>query len=201
MANAIERVLSEPVLDKTMRLFWAKGYAQTPIEEIVTVTGFNRAAIYSRFGGKRGLFLAMLDRYRHRVTARLLDPLRRPEDGLDAIAAFYRQLAETPELAEHSLGCLLVATAADQANLDAPASALVASYLEELTALIRAALENARDQGRLCPAVDAAASADFLAGNVLGLMTLARWPAPSRAFHNQIDEVLRYLHGLEKEQQ
>lgn len=121
MPNAIERVLSEPVLDKTMRLFWANGYAQTPIEEIVAVTGFNRAAIYNRFGGKRGLFLAMLERYRHQVTARLLDPLRRSEDGLDAIAAFYRQLGETPELTEHSLGCLLVTTAADQANLDAPA--------------------------------------------------------------------------------
>lgn len=200
MAQAIEGVLSAPVLDQTMRLFWAKGYTQTPIEEIVAVTGFNRAAIYGRFGGKRALFLAMLERYRERVTARLLDPLRDQEHGLEAIAAFFRQLADIPELTEQSLGCMLVTTASDRGNLDASASTLVAGYLDELTALICAALDDARKQGRLSPVVNVAVSADFLAGNVLGLMTLARWPAQKQAFGNQIDEILRYLHSLEKEQ-
>ena len=50
-----------------MHLFWRKEYANTPIEDIVDLTGFNRAAIYSRFGGKQGLFLAMLTRYRDQV--------------------------------------------------------------------------------------------------------------------------------------
>lgn len=198
MAHAIERVLSEPVLDKTMRLFWARGYAQTPIEEIVAVTGFNRAAIYNRFGGKRGLFLAMLERYRDQVTARLLDPLRAHEEGLGAIEAFFRQLASMPELTQQSLGCMLVTTASDQGNLDAPASRLVSDYLEELTALMRTALDQARAQGRLHSAVDADASADFLVGNVLGLITLSRWPGPKDAFHHQASEILNYLHHLEK---
>jgi len=198
MAQAIERVLSESVLDQTMRLFWARGYAQTPIEEIVAVTGFNRAAIYNRFGGKRGLFLAMLERYRDRVTARLLEPLRAQDDGLDALEAFFRRLASVPELTQQSLGCMLVATASDQSSLDEPASALVTDYLDELTTLIRAALDTARGQGQLQSAVNIEASADFLVGNVLGLMTLARWLAPQAAFHNQIREVLRYLTCLKK---
>lgn len=198
MAQAIERVLSEPVLDQTMRLFWARGYAQTPVEEIVAVTGFNRAAIYNRFDGKRGLFLAMLERYRDRVTARLLDPLRASEQGVDAIEAFFRQLASVPELTQQSLGCMLVATASDQGNLDEPASALVTAYLDELAALIRAALDAARAQGQLQSAMNVDASTDFLVGNVLGLMTLSRWPTPNNAFHNQLSEILRYLDRLKK---
>jgi TetR/AcrR family transcriptional repressor of nem operon len=198
MANAIERVLSESVLDKTMRLFWARGYAQIPIEEIVAITGFNRAAIYNRFGGKRGLFLAMLERYRDQVTVRLLDPLRAHEEGIEAIKAFFQRVSESPELTRQSLGCMLVATASDQGNLDAPASTLVTDYLEELTTLIRAALDDAHQQGRLDAAVDVEASADFLAGNVLGLMTLSRWPAPQNAFHNQVSEILHYLNRLKK---
>lgn len=199
MPQAIERVLSEPVLDQTMRLFWAKGYAQTPIEEIVAVTGFNRAAIYSRFGGKRELFLAMLTRYRDRITDRLFEPLRTHDDGLAAIEAFFRQLSTLPELTQYSMGCLLVATASDQANLDPPASALVADYLNELTELIGAALGRAQDQGRLGAAVDIQTSADFLAIHLLGLMALSRWPSPPQAFHGQIEAILRYLHGLEKD--
>lgn len=199
MPQAIERVLSESVLDQTMRLFWARGYAQTPIEEIVAVTGFNRAAIYSRFGGKRGLFLAMLARYRERVTDRLLEPLRTHEDGLAAIEVFFRQLSTVPALTQDSMGCLLVTTASDQANLDPTASALVADYLDELTTLMRAALGRAHDQGRLDPAVDIQASADFLATHVLGLMALSRWPAPARALQSQVEEILRYLRGLGKD--
>jgi|AntDeeMinimDraft_5_1070356.scaffolds.fasta_scaffold08664_2 TetR/AcrR family transcriptional repressor of nem operon len=198
MANAIERVLSEPVLDKTMRLFWARGYTQVPIEEIVTITGFNRAAIYNRFGGKRGLFLAMLERYRDQVTIPLLDPLRAHEEGIEAIKAFFQRVSESPELTRQSLGCMLVATASDQGNLDAPASTLVTGYLEELTALMRAALDDARQQGQLHAAVDVDASADFLAGNVLGLMTLSRWPAPQNVFQNQVREILCYLNRLKK---
>lgn len=162
------------------------------------MTGFNRAAIYNRFGGKRRLFLAMLERYRERVTARLLEPLRAHEEGIDAIEAFFRQLANVPELTQQSLGCMLVATASDQSGLDEAASTLVTDYLDELTALIRAALDAARAQGRLHSAVDLDTSADFLVGNVLGLMTLSRWPAPKTAFHNQIHEVLRYLAHLKQ---
>ncbi len=182
-----------------MRLFWARGYSQTPIEEIVAVTGFNRAAIYSRFGGKRGLFLAMLKRYRHRITGRLLAPLRAPNDGIEAVETFFRQLSTSPELTRQSMGCLLVATASDQVNLDAPASAVVTSYLEELAQLMGAALGRAHDQGRLHAAVDVQASADFLVTHVLGLMTLSRWPGSEKTFHNQVGEILRYLRCLEKD--
>lgn len=201
MPQAIERVLSESVLDQTMRLFWAKGYAQTPIEEIVAVTGFNRAAIYSRFGGKRGLFLAMLARYRRCVTDRMLGPLRAHDDGVVAIEAFFRQLSGSPELTQHSMGCLLVTTASDQVNLDAPASALVADYLDELTRLMGEALGRAGNQGRLRAAVVVRASADFLVTYALGLMALSRWPvpAPAKAFDHQVEEILRYLHGLKND--
>lgn len=198
MAQAIERVLSTPVLDQTMRLFWAQGYAQTPIEDIVAVTGFNRAAIYGRFGGKRHLFLAMLERYREQVTARVLDPLRRAEDGLAAIEAFFRQLPCMPELTQQSLGCMLVATASDRGSLDAAAARMVQDYLDELKALIRAALDAGRTQGRLDHAVDVDASADFLVGNVLGLMTLSRGSVPATMLDHQVGEVLRYLKHLEK---
>ena len=199
MANVIERVLSESVLDKTMRLFWARGYAQIPIEEIVAVTGFNRAAIYNRFGGKRGLFLAMLERYRDQVTSRLLDPLRVHEEGIEAIRTFFQRVSESPEVTHQSLGCMLVATATDQGNLDAPASALVTDYLEELTTLMRAALYDARQQGRLDAAVSVEASADYLVGNVLGLMTLSRWKGPQSAFQNQVQEIFCHLNRLEKD--
>lgn len=198
MAPAIERVLSESVLDQTMRLFWARGYAQTSIEEIVAVTGFNRAAIYNRFGGKRALFLAMLQRYRAQVTARILAPLREPDGGLQALDAFFGQLTRVPELAQQSSGCMLVATASDKSNLDATASTLVTDYVEELTTLIRAALDTAQARGQIASTVEAGACTDFLVGNVLGLMTPARWPAPQTAFHHQIRELRRYLTHLEK---
>src|SRR3990167_10863057 len=75
MARITQRVLSEEVLDKTMQLFWEKGFFNTSIEEILEVTGFNRAAIYNHFGDKKGLFIAMLQRYRAQITPKLTLPL------------------------------------------------------------------------------------------------------------------------------
>ena len=56
MSQVIQHSLSEEILDKTMALFWGKGYFNTSIDDIAVVTGLNRAALYKYFGGKTSYF-------------------------------------------------------------------------------------------------------------------------------------------------
>ena len=62
----------DEVLDRAMALFWRKGFEATSIEELVSVSGINRASMYAVFGDKRRLFLAVLDHYLARVNAERL---------------------------------------------------------------------------------------------------------------------------------
>lgn len=199
MNRITETVLSSAVLDKTMRLFWAKGYGGAPIEEIVEATGFNRAAIYKRFGGKHELFLAMLSRYREHVTGQLLDPLRKSEGGIGALESFFEQFCHMPELTRESMGCMLVASASAASGLDSEVAKIVESYLDELRGLFQQALRQAHQRTELDDRVDIEAVADFLTGNVLGLMTLSRSGASPKAFHHHLDGIVHYIQGLRQE--
>ncbi len=44
------------VLQKSIHLFWEKGYNNTSIQDLVNHLGINRGSLYDTFGGKRELF-------------------------------------------------------------------------------------------------------------------------------------------------
>ena len=49
------------VLAAARRVFLAKGYAGATLEAIAEEAGFSKGVVYSQFGGKADLFLALLD--------------------------------------------------------------------------------------------------------------------------------------------
>lgn len=51
------------VLDKAVRLFWAKGFADTSLHDLERATGVNRSGLYSDFKDKDDLFSQSLKRY------------------------------------------------------------------------------------------------------------------------------------------
>ena len=89
MSKVINKTISDEVLDKTMHVFWEKGYFNTSVDELIEATGFNRRAIYSYFGSKHDLFLAVLKRYRNEITPQFTAPLKNTAAGHTAIDDFF----------------------------------------------------------------------------------------------------------------
>ena len=59
-AEQVERN-RELVLDAARRVFLERGYAGATLEAIAEEAGFSKGVVYSQFGGKADLFLALLD--------------------------------------------------------------------------------------------------------------------------------------------
>lgn len=55
--------VEETVLDAAVEIFTAGGYEGTSIDDLITGLDLHRGSLYRAFGSKRGLFLAVLDRY------------------------------------------------------------------------------------------------------------------------------------------
>ncbi|GGU92950.1 putative TetR-family regulatory protein [Actinomadura cremea] len=49
------------LLDEAARVFAERGYDDARIDDIAHAAGFTKGAVYSNFGGKQGLFAAILD--------------------------------------------------------------------------------------------------------------------------------------------
>jgi TetR/AcrR family transcriptional repressor of nem operon len=197
MRKTITRSLSEERLDGAMQVFWEKGYYDTPIEDLIERTGLHRAAIYRAFGSKKRLFEALLARYREKVTAGMLAPLRAPDAASVQLEQFFHQLRDFAASPDGRLGCLMCHTASEVSPHIRSVARIVSSYLEELRVLLRRACVNARKRGEFRSGTDADQVADYLVGAVLGLMALARSPAPRTAVAHYVDGVVGLLGSLQ----
>lgn len=85
------------LLDSAEEVFARKGLTGAALEEIAEAAGFTRGAIYSQFGAKEKLFLAVVDRQRQRFLDGFADVMssfhRLSDVDLDALADRWHQLS------------------------------------------------------------------------------------------------------------
>lgn len=53
----------DEVLEKALRVFWAKGYEGTSMTDLTEAMGINKPSLYAAFGNKEALFRRALERY------------------------------------------------------------------------------------------------------------------------------------------
>jgi len=197
MGKMTTRPLSEERLDRAMRVFWEKGYYDTSIEDLMVRTGLHRAAIYGEFGSKKKFFEALLARYREKVTATMLAPLRASDAASMQLEQFFCRLRDFAVRRDGRFGCLMCQTASEVSPHIRSVARIVSSYLNELRVPLRRACVNALKRGELRAGTDVRQVADYLVGAVLGLMTLARSPAPRTAVAHYVDGVVGFLRSLQ----
>ncbi|MGE2728624.1 TetR/AcrR family transcriptional regulator [Mycolicibacterium vaccae] len=91
------------LLDAAEEVFARKGLTGAALEEIAESAGFTRGAIYSQFGAKEKLFLAVVDRQRQRFLdgfAEVMMSFHRLSDvDIDELAERWRELSAGPDRA------------------------------------------------------------------------------------------------------
>lgn len=107
-ASRAERVEANrgEVLAAARRVFLARGYAGATLEAVADAAGFSKGVVYSQFGGKADLFLALLEqRIEERAAQnRAIAERQRGLDGLRALLRAARRDSET----ESGWGLLLL---------------------------------------------------------------------------------------------
>jgi TetR/AcrR family transcriptional repressor of nem operon len=192
--NMSDEILSlkEQAEDLSMHLFWQQGYFNTSIDELVKVSGLSRAAIYKHFGGKEGLFVMMLQRYREYLTRHFFVPLQSGQ-GIEAIFAFFDQFIELSKQGKLQHGCFFIATASEIPSHQNAIKAVINAFLEELSSLFCRALDYGKEHNQLSHSLDSEAVSSFLVANVFGLFTLARAVNNTDWLSNQVTMIKQFL--------
>ncbi|HHF7380205.1 TPA: TetR/AcrR family transcriptional regulator [Legionella anisa] len=189
--------INEQALEHSMGLFWQKGYFNAPIDELVKISGLSRAAIYKRFGGKEGFFVAMLERYRQNFTTNFLAPLRNQEQGVTAILAFFEQFIDLSEQGRLQNGCFFINTASELPCHQNATKAIIEAFLAELKTLLYQALERGKAQNQLNQKLDSQACSSFLVANIFGLFTLARATNNTQLVREQVTMIKAFLYAYQ----
>ncbi len=183
----------DEALEKAMHQFWAKGYYDTSIRDLVDCTGVNYYGLYSVFENKHGLFLASLDLYQRTVTEDLLRTLEEPGSARQAIRRALERVAQLMQTPGGRVGCLMCNTAIELAPHDREAAKKVKGHFARLQAAFQARLlvhEKAKGEARR---EDFDGLAEFFSTTVYSIGMLTRLGRSDATIARHIETALKVL--------
>ncbi len=180
-------------LDKAMRVFWAKGFFGTSIEDLVAATGVSRYGLYGEFGDKNGLFIAALERYQTDIVRPIFEIIDQPGASLPALRALFATLSEFSRQPHGKLGCLVFNSVNETGLHDEATADKILEIREHVASGIMRLLGNARAKHELPASFDVQREADFLLGILHALPMMARAGADPATIDNVIAVALSTL--------
>ncbi|MFI7450631.1 TetR/AcrR family transcriptional regulator [Nonomuraea sp. NPDC049714] len=165
----------DAALAAAIRLFWARGYEATSLNELTEAMGIRPGSLYAAFGDKKALFKEAVQVYAHLPAGAFAGAaLREEPTAYRAVARMLREAAAIYPDPSHPAGCLTISAATNVTVQDAD----IADFLRDLRnanlAALRDRLSTARQQGELHADADPAALAGYFAVIIQGMSQRAR---------------------------
>lgn len=179
-------------MDQAIDLFREQGYAATSINDVVKATGVNRFSLYETFGDKHGLFLKVLDRFHQNRMCEFEELFSRPGPKLPLIREYF-DLIKAKSRRNRSSKCLITVSAVSLASTDPEVAERVTRYFRELETLFVQTLQEAKDQGEICPETNLLATARTLINGARGMRLIAQFQGFDEAVEDIIETTLGIL--------
>ncbi len=174
-------------------IFWARGYANTSMQDLVDELGLNRGSIYGTFGSKHELFVTALTRYCELAPQPLLDALAQDGPLLPRLRTTLVRLVDADLTDPERKGCLLVNAAMETLPGDTDTTELFARTTGTIRIAFESAIRRAIADGELRRELAPADAAAFLLTTLQGLRVMAKASDDRKALVATVDLALRAL--------
>ncbi len=179
-------------LEKARDAFWQYGYDALGVRTIEELTGLNRFAIQTDFGGKEGLFIEALELYAETMIEQIIIPMS--AGGLTEIKQFFTDAIALHDNDPRIYGCLMVNTVVENAahnhlELKKRTDAHYARLLDAFCS----ALSNARNAGEIADDFDIEEAASFLLGLAMGIQVYIRMTGSVSTAQHQVAMALKTI--------
>lgn len=164
----------DAALAAAMRVFWARGYEATSIQDLVEAMGVNKPSLYATFGCKEELFREAVELYDRTEGVHVTRSLDDAPSARAAVEDMLRDNARAYAAGDRPRGCMIVLASL----LGAPENQAVRTFLAANRLAgeqaLAARLERGMAEGELSAATDAAGLAAFYTTVLEGLSIQAR---------------------------
>ncbi|WP_405404364.1 TetR/AcrR family transcriptional regulator [Paracoccus sp. Ld10] len=155
-------------LEAAMRVFWARGYDQAPVDMLCRATNMPRTSLYNLFGDKEGLFLASVAHYARTRMRPVIEALGPNGTLAEDMAAFFAQVVHLACSDSDTPGCMISSVLSDAAVTTAGFRAERDRRLDALEARLAARLtQDGWPNDGACPVSVAAALAAAMARGIV----------------------------------
>ena len=128
-------------LNQMMGVFWARGYEGTSISDLMSVTGMAKQSLYSAFGNKCAIYLAVLENYEQTRMRPIADMLRGSGPANERIGRMLQSVIDAAGKSQNRRGCMIGNAAIDHAVLDKKAQDKVLNCVKKMEKTMSTALE------------------------------------------------------------
>lgn len=177
------------VLDKAVKVFWAKGYEGAHLSALLKATGLSKSSLYDTFGSKRELYLASIDRYNDQVSSIAATTMIAAKDcPKEGITAVFNTFIDNMTGRSPTRGCFVNNSAGEIAPGDKEATTRIARGLDYLEDAFYQAILRGQEADAISRDKDPRATARFLTAALQGLIVLGK-TNPDRAVLQDIANV------------
>lgn len=136
----------EQVLEKSILLFWEKGYENTSTAELLEVVQLNKGSLYNEFNSKKELFIEGLKYLEEKALQNLESNLAASDTPVEVIKSlFYGVLNASPE--QNCKGCILGNTIMEFAGQQKDIVDIAGRYIKQLERLFVTYIQKAKENG------------------------------------------------------
>jgi TetR/AcrR family transcriptional repressor of nem operon len=163
----------EEALKRATEVFWAKGYASTSTDDLLTAMGIARQSLYNAFQDKRALYLEALERYQQTTIAGHLRRLNRASSPIAGIQALLLGLISNNDDIR-ALGCMGVGAICEFGSTDPDIAALRSKVSPALHSRLAERLKEGQAAGEIDRSLDCATAASFIQMMMQSIQLAAR---------------------------
>jgi TetR/AcrR family transcriptional repressor of nem operon len=190
--------LKEKIIVESIKLFSAKGFLNTSINDVMEASGTSKGGLYNHFHNKGELFSAVLEESRRRwreINLEGLDGIDSPTEKIIRILENYRDryLAGSSDVPG---GCIFVRVSLESSDLAEqwPEIAREISVgFDRFKVMIRRYLDNAKNAGEIEAGADTAEVADMVFSSMMGASVMYSMDKSSENLNGNITSIIRFV--------
>jgi TetR/AcrR family transcriptional regulator, copper-responsive repressor len=171
----------EAALDGATRLFWARGFTATSLDDLAAAMGMNRPSVYNAFGDKEAVYRRTLARFVARLKEEVGALLFDETDLATALERFYYAGLDVYFGTEPAPGCFVMCTAPVEALAHPEIRRDLQSIIDELDEVLARRFVAARVDAQFPADGDAKAAAQMAQAVLHSLALRARAGASKAA--------------------
>lgn len=183
----------QQALQAVMRLFWAKGYGATSMQDLEAATGLTRTSLYNAFGNKNRLFKQALGLYISLVQEKFQRIVEEAPTAKDAIKGLLEAVIDLHFSKDSPGGCLVVLSVMESSQHDAETMAMAEAMFQAEQRMMVEILEGGKKRGELAADFPVAGTTVALAAAASGMVVLAKAGVPAARLGEVARATLRLL--------
>ena len=177
-------------LDRAMRLFWARGYSNTSLRDLLCVMQIGEGSFYNVVKGKTALYLQCLKHYNDVVTGRRLKTLQGPGAIGTVVRNFFKSVLDDLDDPATPRVCMMAGSLSGDVLAERELERYVIAEMTAFQSAFVKRFESARRSGDLPRDFDCQAAAQLLVVYLQGMFRVVRVLNTRRQIERQLDSLL-----------